>query len=85
MNRRLEELRNIGPKSAAWLRDAGFADEASLRTAGAALAYTVMRGRRGEASLNLLWAIEGALTKTDWRLIPDGRREELLRQFEDSA
>ena len=85
MTRPLEELRNVGPKSAAWLRDAGFADETALRKAGAVLAFSVVRGRRREVSSNLLWAIEGALTETDWRLIPGGRREELLRQVEGGA
>lgn len=32
-------------------------------------------------SLNALWAMEGALTGTDWRHIPPERKQELLAEL----
>jgi DNA transformation protein and related proteins len=68
LNRRLEQLRNIGPQSAFMLREAGIADEAALREAGAAAAFASVRFQfPRQATLHLLWALHGALNDKDWR------------------
>jgi hypothetical protein len=69
-SRRVEDLRNIGPTSAAWLRDVGIPTEAELRRFGPVFAYSLVKQRQPACTLNLLWALAGALTDTDWRELP---------------
>ncbi|MDZ7812597.1 MAG: TfoX/Sxy family DNA transformation protein [Ideonella sp.] len=52
----LASLPNLGPASAQMLRAAGLSDVAQLR------AFAQVRRSQPQASLNLLWALEGALT-----------------------
>ena len=79
----IESLRNLGPTSAAWLAEIGVHTKADLQRLGPILAYRLVKQRQPKASLNLLWAIQGALTDTDWRKLPDAARRQLRRQVED--
>lgn len=63
----LETLRNLGPASAAWLMEAGIRSAADLRRMGPALAYRKVKQIQPDASLNLLWALAGAIDDRDWR------------------
>jgi DNA transformation protein len=78
----LRELRNLGPRSEEMLAAAGIETPAELDRLGAVEAYrrTVAAGW-SQPSLNLLWALEGALLDVDWRELPTGRREELLAEL----
>lgn len=69
-----DKLRNIGPKSAAWLRQVGIHDREALAGMGAVEAYVRVRRAGFRPSLNLLYALEGALMDCHWqRLEPDLR------------
>lgn len=57
--------RNLGPRSREMLAKAGIVSEAQLRTLGAVAAYVAVKRAGGKPSLNLLWALEGALTDRD--------------------
>ncbi|GAA3123076.1 hypothetical protein GCM10010466_12490 [Planomonospora alba] len=79
---RISDLRNLGPKSEEWLRRVGVHDAAALAGLGAVEAYRRLQDARVPGlSLNALWAMEGALTDTDWRLLPAERRRELLAEL----
>ena len=54
-------LRNIGPKSAAWLRQVGLHQSEDLVAAGAVQAFLKVRRAGFKPSLNLLYSLEGAL------------------------
>lgn len=63
----LAALPNLGPASARMLAAAGIVSVAQLRELGAVGAYLRVRHAGGRASLNLLWALEGALTGRPWQ------------------
>ncbi len=72
------KLRNIGPKSAAWLRQVGLRTEEELRAIGALEAFMRVKRAGFKPSLNLLYALEGALMDCHWQDVPSERRSELL-------
>ncbi|MCE5233182.1 MAG: TfoX/Sxy family protein [Mizugakiibacter sp.] len=72
------KIRNIGPKSAAWLRQVGVHTQADLERLGAVEAYMRVKRAGFRASLNLLYALEGALAGCHWAELPAARRGELL-------
>ena len=76
------KLRNIGPKSAAWLRQVGLRTPEDLAAVGAVGAYVKVRRAGFKPSLNLLYALEGALADCHWQEVPDARRTELVQEAE---
>ncbi len=72
------KLRNIGPKSAAWLRQTGIRSQEDLESAGALAAFVRVKRAGFKPSLNLLYALEGAILGCHWQEIPDERRSELV-------
>ncbi len=77
------KLRNVGPASQRLLRAAGIASEAQLRALGALAAYAQVQRARQSPSLNLLWALEGALSDRDWKEVAREDRTALLMQLDD--
>jgi DNA transformation protein len=75
-------LPNFGPKSKQMLAQAGIHTLAQLRELGAVRAYVQVK-RAGNASLNLLWAIEGALSGRHWQEVAKHDRLRLLLELED--
>ncbi len=78
----LKQLRNLGPKSAAMLSAAGIDSVDALRALRAARAYVRVRRSTRGASLNLLWALEGALSDRPWQAVARDDRLALLLQVE---
>ncbi len=76
------KLRNIGPKSAAWLRQVGLRTEDELRAIGALEAFMRVKRAGFKPSLNLLYALEGALVGCHWQEVPQERRAQLLAEAE---
>jgi len=76
----LERLVNLGPTSAQWLRDAGITSYDDLDELGAARAYLAVHAMRPGVSLNLLYALEGALLDVRWDYLPAEVRERLRRE-----
>jgi DNA transformation protein len=72
------KLRNIGPKSMAWLRQTGVRSLDDLRGVGALAAYVRVKRAGFRPSLNLLYALEGAILDCHWQDIPDERRAQLV-------
>lgn len=77
------ELRNLGPKSVDMLHAAGIRSVAQLRALGATAAYVRVKRRSPQASLNLLYALAGALDGQDWVEVRRTRKLELLIAVED--
>ncbi|MGL4409082.1 MAG: TfoX/Sxy family DNA transformation protein [Zoogloea sp.] len=71
-------LPNLGPKSARMLADAGIRTLAELQALGAVRAYARIKATQPGASLNLLWALEGALTGSPWQTVAREHRASLL-------
>lgn len=77
-----EKLRNVGPKSAAWLRQVGLRTREELAAIGAVDAFMRVKRAGFKPSLNLLYALEGALLDCHWQDVPEARRSELVAQAE---
>jgi hypothetical protein len=85
---RLRDLRNLGVRSEQLLAGIGIRTAEELRRRGAVQSYVDLKRARGQASLNLLWALAGALEPwpegTHWREISRGEaRLSLLLAVED--
>lgn len=78
----LQKLRNLGEASFQMLAVAGIKTENQLRKKGAAAAFVAVKRAGCTPSLNLLWAIEGALTNRDWKEVAKTDRLSLLTQVE---
>lgn len=72
------KMRNIGPKSAAWLRQVGLRTRDDLAAVGTVEAYMRVKRAGFRPGLNLLYAIEGALLDCHWQAVPAERRQELV-------
>jgi DNA transformation protein len=79
----LSDLQNLGTKSLEMLAKAGIKTSAQLKKLGAARAYARTKAVLPKASLNLLWALEGALTGRDWKTVADSEKANLLMALED--
>lgn len=75
---RIEDMKGLGPKSAEMLARAGIATAEDLRKAGSIQAFVEVKRTGGAASLNLLWALEGALTDRHWKEVARIERTRLL-------
>lgn len=84
----LAALPGLGPKSARMLVQAGIEDVAMLALLGPLRAYVRVRNSvDGNVSLNLLYALVGALENRDWRDVAAKDRHTLLLALDgfDSA
>lgn len=79
---RLEALRNLGPASAGWLREAGIHTREELARLGPVEAYLRVQETGRRPSLNLLYAIAGALEGCRWDRLPEGTRGALLLELD---
>lgn len=74
----LSRLANLGPKSAELLLRAGITSRAQLVRLGAVKAYAMVRCVAPRVSLNLLWALEGAIGGLHWQAVAKVHRTSLL-------
>jgi len=65
------------------LEAAGIRSEDQLRAMGSVAAFAAVKQAGGKASLNLLWALEGALTDRDWKKVAREDRTSLLILLDD--
>ncbi len=76
----VENLKNIGPKSAAWLRDMGIHTRDDLQEMGVVMAWKILKHRRPEqVNLLLLYALEGTLSDRHWNALDPKRKAALKR------
>lgn len=80
----IEQLPNLGPASAEWLRLAGISTFAELEAIGAVQAYLRVQKLGVRPSLNLLYAMEGAIRGSHWLEVKRQGKTELLAML-DSA
>lgn len=82
MSESTQKMRNIGPKSAAWLRQVGLRSLEEIAAIGVVDAFMKVRRAGFKPSLNLLYALEGAVLDCHWQEVPDARRVELVSAAE---
>ncbi len=78
----LLELPGLGEKSVAMLTHAGIQSASELRAIGAVAAYWRVKQTEPKASLNLLWALEGAISGQHWQVVAQQQRLSLLLELE---
>lgn len=79
---RLSDLPNLGPKSEAMLAAIGVHDRDDLASRGAVAAYVALKRSGQPVSLNMLWALEAALTGRPWQDVARNDRLRLLLELE---
>ena len=79
----IADLPNFGPKSQQMLAKAGINTIEQLGELGAVRAYVQVKRTNTNASLNLLWAMEGALSGWHWQDVAKHDRLRLLLELED--
>lgn len=77
----MTKIRNIGKVSRQWLYEIGIYTLDDLQKSGAMPVFQLIRANHPRVSLNLLWALEGAILDIDWREIPESRKQELRQQL----
>ena len=74
----LTSLRNIGPKSASWLESVGINTADELFDLGVEEAYRKVRAAYpDQVSLNMLYALQGALLDLPWNELPEEMKSQL--------
>jgi DNA transformation protein and related proteins len=76
-----EKIRNVGPKSAAWLRQVGIRSTEDVRAIGAFAAFLKVRRAGFKASLSLIYALAGAEDDIHWQSLGPERKSVLLAQY----
>jgi DNA transformation protein len=77
-------LSNLGPKSNQLLQAAGIHTYDELCRLGAVRAYVRVKEGNANVSLNLLWALEGAISREHWQVVARERRTSLLMALDDA-
>ena len=76
------KIRNVGPKSAAWLRQVGVRTTEDLARVGPVDAFLKVKRAGFRPSLNLLYSMAGALADCHWADLPEEKKQELLAGLE---
>ena len=78
------KIRNVGPKSAAWLRQVGVRTQDDLNRLGPVEAFMKVKRAGFRPSLNLLYALAGAIEDCHWAELPDERKKALVAAVESN-
>lgn len=73
-----EKIRNVGPKSAAWLRQIGVKTQEDLLRIGPVESFMKVKRAGFRVSLNLLYSLAGAIDGCHWTDLSAERRSMLL-------
>jgi DNA transformation protein len=77
----VSRIRNLGPKSALMLAEAGVRTVGELRELGAVKAYCrVKELRKRGASVNLLWSLAAGLDGRSWQEVSAEEKASLLAE-----
>jgi TfoX C-terminal domain len=75
-------LRNLGPKSERWLNAVGIFTRQDLESLGPVQAFARVKAHGYRPSLNLLYALAGALLDCRWDQLPEEERSRLILEFD---
>ncbi len=80
IRQRLQQLLNLGPKTAEWLIDAGYESPEQIADEGAAAVWLKTREIHPELNLTGLYALQAALMDLHWLELPEEIKADLRRQ-----
>lgn len=72
-------MRNLGKVSLTWLRQIDITNLDQLKEIGAAEAFLRIKATGTEPSLNLLWALQGAIEDKNWLELDQTTKERLKK------
>ncbi|WP_420643067.1 TfoX/Sxy family protein [Candidatus Leptofilum sp.] len=78
----MESLLNLGPKSTKWLAEISVHSRQDLEEMGIVPAYCLLKAQGYPASLNLLYALYGALHDMPWNKVPPDVKQALQADVE---
>ncbi|HET9032299.1 MAG TPA: TfoX/Sxy family protein [Dokdonella sp.] len=78
------KIRNVGPKSAAWLRQVGVRSAEDLFRIGPVDVFLKVKRAGFRPSLNLLYSLAGAIDDCHWTDLPAERKEGLISDLADA-
>ena len=78
------KIRNVGPKSAAWLRQVGVRTAEDLLRIGPVAAFLKVKRAGFRPSLNLLYSMAGAIDDCHWTDLSAERKAALLSNLEEA-
>ena len=78
------KIRNVGPKSAAWLRQVGVRTQEDLLKLGPVEAFMKVKRAGFRPSLNLLYSLAGAIENCHWADLPDDTKAALVLAAESA-
>lgn len=76
-------FRGLGPRSLAWLAEVGIDAPQQLAALDPFEVYSHVRARQPRASVNLLYALIGAIEDRDWRDVARVERNSILLRLEE--
>lgn len=82
MNSRDVKIRNVGPKSAAWLRQVGVKTAEDLYRVGPVDTFLKVKRAGFRPSLNLLYSLAGAIDDCHWTNLSAERKSGLVLELE---
>src|SRR5687767_13750866 len=78
----IPRLRNLGKVSAGWLAAIGITRREQVETIGPVEIYLRLKSLGYSVSLNLLWALQGAVLDVPWNEIPQEMKKTLRAEVE---
>jgi hypothetical protein len=78
----LADLPNLGPRTCAWLRDAGFTDADHLLAQDPVAVGRAVRALGHPFQLNGVYALAAAARGCHWQALPDHIRADLARRWQ---
>lgn len=82
-NSPIASLNNLGPTSAKWLNAVGIQTKTDLIRVGPVVAYRMVRQAGFHETLNLLYAMHGAVTDTHWTKVAADIKKRLRSEVEN--
>lgn len=80
----LSELKNLGGVSVRWLREVGVDSVERLAEEDVfELWVRIKKLHPKEVTINLLWALEGAILNLEWQDLPVSRKKALMEKLEN--
>jgi hypothetical protein len=77
-------MKNMGPKSTAWLASVGIHSLEDVANTGVVESYRMVKAAYPDkVSLNLLYGLQAALLDLPWNELPPDIKAELKRQVEE--
>ncbi len=72
------KIRNVGPKSSAWLKQVGIRNEDDVKRLGAVTSFLKVKRAGFKPGLNLLYALAGAELECHWAALTAEKKSELI-------